>query len=117
MAAFRAGDIVIADWRDATPKEPNKLRPAVVIEDDELFADAYPVVILVPLTEQAELALPSLSVPIEPSPENGCTKLSYALSHFVTATSVARLRATPSRITSEQLARIRTQVAYAIGVR
>ena len=30
MAGFHAGQIVIADWRDATPTGPNKLRPAVV---------------------------------------------------------------------------------------
>ena len=33
MAGFSGGQIVIADWRDALPKEPNKLRPAVVVED------------------------------------------------------------------------------------
>lgn len=117
MAGFHAGQIVIADWRDATPTEPNKLRPAVVIEDDALFGPNYPAVILVPLTEHAELALPSLSVPIMPTPENGCTKPCHAVSHFVTAASVARVRATPSRITAEELARIRRQVATAIGAR
>jgi hypothetical protein len=35
--AVSAGQIVIADWRDALPKEPNKLRPAVVVEGDALF--------------------------------------------------------------------------------
>jgi mRNA interferase MazF len=36
---LHAGQIVLADWRgDALPKEPNKRRPAVVVEDDALFA-------------------------------------------------------------------------------
>src|ERR1051325_11112278 len=36
---LRAGQIVLADWRgDARPREPNKRRPAVVVEDDVLFA-------------------------------------------------------------------------------
>jgi hypothetical protein len=26
-----AGQIVLVDWRDALPKEPNKRRPAVVV--------------------------------------------------------------------------------------
>lgn len=116
MAGFRAGQIVIADWRDATPKEANKLRPAVVIEDDALFGPAYPAVLLVPLTEQAALALPSLSVPIDPTPQNGCAARCYAVSHFVTATAAARVRGTPSSITAEQLALIRRQVALAIGI-
>lgn len=116
MSAFRAGQIVIADWRDAIPKEANKLRPAIVVEDDALFDPRYPVVILVPITEQAELAIPDLSVLIEPTPENGCSKPCYAVSHFVTATSIARIRPTPSRITTAQLNRIREQIALALGL-
>nr|WP_294508193.1 type II toxin-antitoxin system PemK/MazF family toxin [uncultured Rhodopila sp.] len=117
MATFKAGDIVIADWRGgALPKEPNKLRPAVVIEDETLFAPNYPNVILVPLTEDAGLAIPGLMEPIEPSPENGCTKRCYALAPFVASTSAERIRATRSRITPDQLARIRRQVGEAIGL-
>jgi mRNA-degrading endonuclease toxin of MazEF toxin-antitoxin module len=41
-----AGQIVLVDWRDALPKEPNKRRPAVVVEDRGLFDDAYPNLIL-----------------------------------------------------------------------
>jgi mRNA interferase MazF len=37
LAGFSGGQIVVADWRDALPKEPNKLRSAVVIEDETLF--------------------------------------------------------------------------------
>lgn len=117
MAAFAAGAIVIADWRgDALPKEPNKSRLAVVVEDDALFGRHYPNVILVPLSDDAELAIPGLSEPIEPTPENGCTKRCFALAPFVACTSAARVRPTPSRITAEQLARIRRQVAEATGL-
>ena len=48
---FHAGQIALADWRGALPKEPNKRRPAVVVEDDGLFAPGYPNTILVPLTD------------------------------------------------------------------
>jgi len=116
VARFTGGDIVIADWRgDAKPKEPNKLRPAVVVEDDTLFAPDFPNVILVPLTEDAGLATLGLAEAIDPTPENGCTKRCYALAPLVTSTSAARVRATPSRITADQLARIRRQIAEAIG--
>jgi mRNA interferase MazF len=38
-----AGQIVLTDGRgDALPKEPNKRRPTVVVEDDGLFAPSYP---------------------------------------------------------------------------
>ncbi len=115
--ALRAGEIVLADWRgDAVPKEPNKRRPAIVVEDDALFAPAYPNAILVPLTEDASLAIPDLSVAIAPTPENGCTKSCWAVSHLVTATSKRRLSATGSRVTRQQLASIRRQIALSIGI-
>jgi mRNA-degrading endonuclease toxin of MazEF toxin-antitoxin module len=113
---LRAGQIVLADWRgDALPKEPNKRRPAVVVEDDGLFAPSYPNAILVPLTEDAALAIPDLSVAIAPTAENGCSKPCWAVSHLVTTTSKTRLTATPSRITPEELTAIRHQIAFAVG--
>jgi mRNA-degrading endonuclease toxin of MazEF toxin-antitoxin module len=116
MADFEAGQIVIADWRDALPKEANKRRPSIVIEDAALFSPVYPNVILVPLTEDAGMVLAELSVQIDPTPENGCTKTCYAVSPLVGGTSKLRVRPTRSHITAEQLARIRRQVATAIGL-
>jgi mRNA interferase MazF len=116
MASLRAGQIVIVDWRDALPKEPSKLRPAVVVEADGLFDPAYPNVILVPLTEDEGLAIADLSLVIEPTAENGCTKRCWALAHCVTATSAARIRPTGSAITPDQLDAIRRRIALAIGL-
>jgi mRNA-degrading endonuclease toxin of MazEF toxin-antitoxin module len=117
MAAFVAGQIVIVDWRDAMPKEPNKLRPAVVVEDHELFDESYPNAILVPLTEDDRLAIADLSVVIEPTAENGCTKSCHALAHCVATTSASRITATPSRITQSQLEQIRHRIGVSIGLR
>ena len=113
-----AGQIVLVDWRDALPREANKRgRLAVVIEDHDLFDESYPNVILVPLAADPHLAIADLSVRIEPTPENGCTKTCHALAHHVTATSKARvLRDTGSWITDTQLARIRHLVALSVGV-
>lgn len=116
MSVFRAGQIVLADWRDGLPSEPNKLRPAIVVEDSELFDDDYPNVILVPLAGDRLAAPAELTLPIDPTVENGCTARCYALSHNVTTTSVRRVRPTPSQITPEQLLAIRQQIAYAIGL-
>jgi mRNA-degrading endonuclease toxin of MazEF toxin-antitoxin module len=116
LAAFSGGQIVVVDWRDALPKEPNKLRPAVVVEDDALFDPAYPNAILVPLSEDHRLAIPDLSVVIDPTPQNGCAKRCYALSHCVATTVAARIRPTPSRIGEDQLRAIRRQIALAIGL-
>jgi uncharacterized protein YifN (PemK superfamily) len=98
------------------PRKPNKRRPAVVVEDDGLFAPSYPHAILVPLTEDAALAIPDLSVAIVPDPENGCSRPCWAVSHLVATTSKARLSATPSRITPGQLTAIRRQIVLAVGV-
>jgi mRNA-degrading endonuclease toxin of MazEF toxin-antitoxin module len=116
LASFTAGQIVLADWRDAPPKEPNKRRPAIVVEETGLFAPSYPNVLLVPLSDDPGLAIPGASLLIEPTPQNGCTKPCYALSHCIAATSVQRLTNTPSSITPDQLARIRRQIGYAIGL-
>ena len=74
LAGFSGGQIVIADWADALPKEPNELRPTAVVEDETLFDPAYPDAILVPLTEDQRLAIPDLSVAIDPTPRTvpGC---------------------------------------------
>jgi len=52
---------------------------------------------------------------IEPAPENGCTKRSYALSHCMAATSKTRIVPTQSKVTLDQLTTIRRQIATAIG--
>ncbi len=101
--SYAPGQIVLVDWRDGLPKEPNKKRPAVVVEDRGLFDDAYPNLILAPLAEDPHLA-------------NGCTKLCYALAHHVTTTSKHRITPTPSRITDGQLVEIRRLIGIAIGL-
>jgi mRNA interferase MazF len=113
---LKAGQIVIADWRgDALPKEPNKMRPAVVVEDDELFSPIYDNVILVPLTSDEALVIKHLSVEIVPTLENGCKTICWAASHLVATTSKARVRQTGSCVTTSQLGTIRRQIALAIG--
>ncbi len=116
MAGFTPGQIVLVNWRDALSKEPNKLRSAVVVEDGELFGPSYTNLILVPLSEDRELAPSDLLLPIDPTPENGCTKRCYALSCYLATTSKQRVRPTQSRILPEQLDAIRRQIALAIGV-
>ncbi len=117
MARHRAGEIVIVDWRGgALPKEPNRLRPAIVVEDDALFDPDYPNVIVVPLTNDVRLAIPGLSVTIDPTPENGCRQSCFALAPSVTSVSVRRVSGTASRVRQEQLDAIRRRIAEAIGL-
>lgn len=92
------------------------MRPAVVVEDHELFADSYPNIILVPLADDPRLAIPDMALAIEPTEQNGCNKRCWALSHCVATSSARRLRGTESSISEQQLAIIRRQIAVAIGL-
>ena len=64
----------------------------------------------------ARLVSIDLSLTIDPTPANGCTKRCYALSHCVATTSAKRLTPTDSAITPEQLRAIRRQIGLAIGL-
>jgi mRNA-degrading endonuclease toxin of MazEF toxin-antitoxin module len=65
---LRAGQIITVDWRkgptdpaqDPQPPEPNELRPAVVVQNCELFGPAYPTVLVVPMTGDPALAMADL---------------------------------------------------------
>jgi mRNA interferase MazF len=117
LARFPAGTIVIVDWRgDALPKEPNKIRPAVIVEDEYQVAPSWPNTIVVPLTGDEATIVPGLSVAIDPTPENGCSKRCYASALSVATVSLERVRDSPSRITDDQLNRPRTPIAETIGI-
>ena len=120
----KAGQIVTVDWRrdpddpaqDPQPPEPNKLRPAVVVQDTELFDPAYPTVLVVPMTGDPALAIPDLTVVLQPSPSNGCTKVSYLLPQNLTCVAKTRITAaTKSEITPAELQDLRQFVALSIG--
>ncbi len=97
------------------PKEPHRLRPAVVVEDHALFPADYPSTIVVPLTRDEGLAHRSFAELIEPTAENGVETRCWALAHHVTSVSVRRVQVTPSRIADDQVTRIRRRIAVAVG--
>lgn len=117
MSRHAAGSIVVVDWRGgALPQEPGKLRPAVVVEDHELFPEEYPNTLVVPLTRDEGLAHGSFAERIEPSADNGADSTCWALAHHVTSVSLRRVNPTVSRITAEQLSSIRKRITIALGV-
>ena len=116
MSRHPAGSIVIVDWRGgALPHEPARLRPAVVVEDHELYPDEYPNVLVVPLTRDEGLAHGSFAERIEPTAENGADATCWALGHHVTSVSQRRVTPTDSRINAAQLASLRNRIMVAIG--
>lgn len=116
MSRHAAGSIVVVDWRGGSlPQEPGKLRPAVVVEDHELFPEDYPNTLVVPLTQDEGLAHRTFAEPIEPTVDNGADTTCWALAHHVTSVSLRRVNPTASRITSEQLSSIRKRITVAVG--
>lgn len=116
MSRHQAGSIVIVDWRGgALPREPGKLRPAVVVEDHELFPEEYPNTLVVPLTGDEGLAHRSFAERIDPTAENGAETACWALAHHVTSVSLQRVNSTGSRITAAQLSSIRDRITLTIG--
>jgi mRNA interferase MazF len=116
VSRHSAGSIVVVDWRGGSlPQEPGRLRPAVVVEDHELFPEEYPNMLVVPLTRDEGLAHGSFAEQIEPTTDNGADTTSWALAHHVTSVSLRRINLTASRITAEQLSSIRKRIAVAVG--
>jgi len=112
-----AGTIVSVDWRiGALPREPTKIRLAVVVEDDELFPGAYPNTVVVPLTRNPALAYEDFAERIDPATENGADETSWALAHHVTSVSLQRTMTTASRITAAQLRSLRRRIGLALGL-
>ena len=121
---LKAGQIVAVDWRkepadpaqNPQPPEPNKLRPAVVVQDTELFDPAYPTVLVVPMTGDSALAIPDLTVVLQPCRTNGCKKLSYLLPQHLTCVAKTRITSvTQSEITPAELQQLRQLVVLTIG--
>lgn len=116
MSRPTAGSIVVVDWRGGSlPQEPSKLRPAVVVEDHELFPEEYPNMLVVPLTRDEGLAHRSFAEQIEPTADNGADTTCWALAHHITSVSLHRVHLTASRITAEQLSSIRKRIMVAVG--
>jgi mRNA-degrading endonuclease toxin of MazEF toxin-antitoxin module len=113
---MKPGHIVKVNWRDALTDsgEPNRSRPGIVVSAPR-FYDALPFKLVVPLTGSENMALEEASIRIDPAPENGCTKASYALSWNVQCVAHARLTETASRITDEELERICNQIASCVA--
>ena len=121
---LKAGQIVTVGWRkdprdpaqDPQLPEPNKVRPVVVVQDTGLFDPTYPTVLVVPITGDLSLEIEALTVVLQPSPSNGCKKVSYLLPQNLTCVSKARITtATGAEITPAELQLLRQLVVLTIG--
>lgn len=113
-----AGQILWIDFRkDALPKEPNKLRPAIVVEDSGLFASGFPNVVVVPCTTALTFEVVDLCVQIEPDERNGFDRVNWAIAHNVTTASKARIvKQTAYHVSPQHLAEIRALIAETLNL-
>jgi len=117
VSRHQSGAIVVIDWRGgALGREPGQLCPAIVVEDDELFPEKYPNLLVVPLTRDEGLAHAAFAERIAPTADNGVDVTCWALAHHVMSVSSRRVQATQSRVTPDQLASIRRRIMVAIGM-
>jgi hypothetical protein len=98
------------------PKEPNKLRPGIVVEDSGLSAWKFPNVVLVPCTTALTFEVRDLCVQIEPDLRNGFDRMNWAIAHNVTTASKARIvKETDYHISPQHLAEIRERIIETLG--
>ncbi len=112
-----AGQILWIDFRKyARPKEPNKLRPGIVVEDSTLFVSAFPNIVVVPCTTALTFEVIDLCVEIEPDESNGFDRVNWAIAHSITAASKARIvKETNYRVSAQHLAEIRGRIGETLG--
>ena len=88
----------------------------MVVQDCALFDVVYPTVLVVPMTSTPELAIPDLTVVLQPSATDGCKKVSYLLPQNLTCVAKTRIiTATDSCVTPAELLQLRQLVVLAIG--
>ncbi len=78
MNVIKRGMIIDADLNPTKGSETGKVRPCVVVTDN-FYNERVPVIQVVPITEWSEKKARILTnVEIEPTDENGLTKISIA---------------------------------------
>jgi len=87
-----------------------------VVEDSRIFDEEHLNLIVVPITTDVNLAIPALSVAIDPSPQNGCKRRCYALAFNVTSVSGGRIKPTNGSVTGVQLHAIRQKIGICVGL-
>jgi mRNA interferase MazF len=109
----------VLNWRaDGLPKEANKIRPRVIVEDTDLFAEEHPNVIVVPLTTSASTIVSQLAVTTAPTRENGLERTSFAPTYMVTAASKQHVQHEPIGTSNAgQLHSMRAYIAESLGIR
>lgn len=99
------GDVVRVDLPRPSGKpgrEQFGIRPAIVVQDDKLFP-SLPTVLVVPLTSNLSAMKFSGCIQISPTPKNGLTAESVALTHQVRAIDRGRIESVVGILSNDDL--------------
>lgn len=108
------GEVYWIELTQASGHEQVGRRPAVILQDDE-FGSGSPLLILVPLTTAERAARFAGTVTIEPTPENGLRKRSFALVFQIRAVDRANVGERLCEINRSELADIHLQLDRLLG--
>jgi len=111
---MKQGEIWLIDLEPAVGAEMKKIRPAVIINDNDL--GRLPLKIIVPITDWKEhYSVASWMIPITPSTQNGLTKKSSIDCFQVRSVSATRLLKKIGNITFSDVLLIQEGIAKVIG--
>ena len=74
------GCVIWVDWRDRHMRgQPGSIRPSIVVSEARLVPNDFDLLTVVPIIGDERIAIPALSLLIQPNDSNGLHKSSYAL--------------------------------------
>ncbi len=115
-SAPRRGEIWEVDWSPGRGSEQTGRRPALIVQNDAgNRSERFPNTIVVAVSTKGR-AIP-FHVPLEPTPENGLSEVSFVKCEQLFTISKDRLRgAAWGRITDEQLAEVTEAIKLSLGL-
>lgn len=110
----KRGELYIADPDPTVGHEQRGTRPHLILSVSQINRSPLDLVIALPLTTTDTSSL--LHVRIEPQPETGLTRVSYAMPEMVRSISGQRLGRRIGRVRSELVERTAHHVGFLLGL-
>lgn len=83
------GELWLVDFGEPHPGQPASFRPALILGPPDTFGDAFPFVMLAPLTTSARRL--EIHVKVEPTPRTGLDETSFVQCELLRSVSRRRL--------------------------
>jgi mRNA interferase MazF len=113
MSVGRRGEVWLADFGKPSGHEQAFIRPAVLIQVDDLAH--LTTVVVVPVTTTIKRAGQATVVSI-PATEGGLTQVSVALCHQIRALDRRKLMRKLGELKAERMSEIEIAIAFVVGI-